>query len=226
MTDAVTTAASATSATSVADRLSSSRSRLADSEETFLNLLTTQLKNQDPLSPLDSNEFTAQIVQMTGVEQQLLTNDLLKSLVGLSDGGLTGSVNLIGKAVTAETDKATVDGGAARWSYDLDSSAASVKYEVVNSLGQTVWSRTDSNVTGGEHTLDWNGQSSSGQQQADGGTYTLKISAANAGGGTISSKIYQTGVATAVETLGGETVVSIGKFKTPLSTVTGVRAVS
>ncbi|MGW8175790.1 MAG: flagellar hook capping FlgD N-terminal domain-containing protein [Stenotrophomonas sp.] len=54
---------------------------LASNFETFLSLLTTQLKNQDPLSPVDSNEFTAQLTQMAGVEQQLLTNDLLTSLL-------------------------------------------------------------------------------------------------------------------------------------------------
>ena len=65
--------------TSINSRMESSRSSLADSEQTFLALMTTQLKNQDPLSPVDSNQFTQQIVQMTGVEQQLLTNDLLKA---------------------------------------------------------------------------------------------------------------------------------------------------
>ena len=77
MTTTVDPTAAAAGA-SVASKLNSSRSRLADSEQTFLSLLTTQLKNQDPLSPLDSNQFTAQLTQMAGVEQQLLTNDLLK----------------------------------------------------------------------------------------------------------------------------------------------------
>ena len=111
MTTTIDPTATAAGASTTA-KLDSSRSRLADSEQTFLSLLTTQLKNQDPLSPLDSNEFTAQIVQMTGVEQQLMTNDLLKMLVGMSDGGLSGSVNLIGKAVTAETSQAMLADGA------------------------------------------------------------------------------------------------------------------
>ena len=113
MTSTIDPTATAAGA-SINEKLNSSRNRLASSEETFLALLTTQLKNQDPLSPLDSNEFTAQIVQMTGVEQQLMTNDLLKMLVGMSDGGLSGSVNLIGKAVTAETSQAVIADGAAQ----------------------------------------------------------------------------------------------------------------
>lgn len=81
MVDAVTSA-------DAAGRLTSSRSSLVSNFETFLQLLTAQLKNQDPLSPLDSNEFTAQLTQMAGVEQQLLTNDLLTSLLAQNEGGL------------------------------------------------------------------------------------------------------------------------------------------
>lgn len=216
----------ATTGASVTDKLNSSRNRLADSEETFLSLLTTQLKNQDPLSPLDSNEFTAQIVQMTGVEQQLMTNDLLKMLVGMSDGGLAGSVDLIGKAVTAQTDQAIIADGAASWTYDLDRNATSVKYEIVNSAGSTVWSRTDASVAGGEHSLDWDGVTTAGQRLPDGGAYTLKITATGSGGEAIAATPRANGVVTGVETVDGETVVSIGKLKIPVSSVTSVQATS
>jgi flagellar basal-body rod modification protein FlgD len=217
MVDAVSTG------NSVLDKLTNSRGRLADSQETFLALLTTQLKNQDPLSPLDSNEFTAQIVQMTGVEQQLLTNDLLAMLVGMNDGGLSGSVNLIGKTVTAATPDATLKGGQSTWTYDIDRAATSVKYEVVNSAGQTVFSRTDSGVAAGEGDFKWDGKTTQGTQLPDGGTYSLKINATGSGGEAIKSSIYTTGVASAVETVNGQTVVSIGKLKIPLSAISSVQ---
>lgn len=219
MTDAV----SGSSAASLLDKQSTSRSRLADSEETFLALLTTQLKNQDPLSPLDSNEFTAQIVQMTGVEQQLLTNDLLTMLVGMSDGGLSGSVNLIGKIVTADTANAALQDGKAAWTYELDRNATSVKYEVVNSAGQTVYTETKNSVAGGDQAFEWNGRTAQGTQLSDGGTYTLKVTATGSSGETITSNIRATGVVTGVETLNGETVVSIGKLKVPVSAVSSVQ---
>lgn len=225
MVDAVSSAAAA-AGTSVADRMGGSRTRLADSEETFLQLLTVQLKNQDPLSPLDSNEFTAQIVQMTGVEQQLMTNDLLSMLVGMNDGGLASSVDLIGKAVTAETDDAVITDGAASWTYDLDRSATSVKYEIFNSQGTSVWSRTDNSVAGGERTLDWDGKTALGQQLPDGGVYTLKVTATGSGGETISTTTRTSGIATGVQTIDGQTVVSIGKLKIPVSSVIGVQASS
>lgn len=225
MTSTIDPTATAAGA-SINEKLNSSRNRLASSEETFLALLTTQLKNQDPLSPLDSNEFTAQIVQMTGVEQQLMTNDLLKMLVGMSDGGLSGSVNLIGKAVTAETSQAVLADGEATWTYDLDRNAKSVKYEIVNSAGSTVWSRTDASVAAGEKSLDWNGVTSAGNQLANGGAYTLKITATGSGGETIAATPRASGIVTGVQTIDGETVVSIGKLKVPVSSITGVQSAS
>src|SRR3954465_2977245 len=84
------------------------RARLAENFDTFLTLLTTQLRNQDPLSPMDSNQFTQQMVQMTGVEQQLMTNDLLKQLVGNTASGISASVALIGKDVSAISSDAAL----------------------------------------------------------------------------------------------------------------------
>src|SRR5437762_11530915 len=110
----VTSTAPATSAAAAAttpDKTALGRTSLAENFDTFLSLLTTQLKNQDPLSPLDSNQFTQQIVQMTGVEQQLLTNDLLKKLVGNTGSGVSTAVSLIGKEVRADSADAGLTAG-------------------------------------------------------------------------------------------------------------------
>src|SRR5689334_23087638 len=129
MVDAV----SNTGAAGATDTGALGRARLAENFDTFLSLLTTQLKNQDPLSPLDSNQFTQQIVQMTGVEQQLLTNDLLKKLVSNTGSGVSTAVSLIGKEVRAESaDAALKSGGSAQWTYSLDRAASDVKVEVLD----------------------------------------------------------------------------------------------
>src|SRR5215475_4984650 len=94
MVDAVSSAAASQ------DTAALGRARLAENFDTFLSLLTTQLKNQDPLSPLDTNQFTQQLTQMTGVEQQLLGNQLLQQLVN-EQGGMSQAAALIGKVVTA-----------------------------------------------------------------------------------------------------------------------------
>src|SRR3954466_6534696 len=132
MADAIgaTTAAPKDSATSALGR-----ARLAENFDTFLSLLTTQLKNQDPLSPLDSNQFTQQLVQMTGVEQQINGNELLKQLVANTAGGVATAVSLIGKDVKAVSDKANLTGGKAQWSYNLPAEASDLKVEVLDANG-------------------------------------------------------------------------------------------
>ena len=102
-------AVSAVDTTTAANTVNAGIGSLANNYETFLKLLTTQLKNQDPLSPLDTNNFTQQLTQMTGVQQQLLTNQLLTQMISQGQVGLSGSaVNLIGKSVTAEKPTMTL----------------------------------------------------------------------------------------------------------------------
>src|ERR1051326_4765375 len=115
MTDAI----GSTPATPGTDSGALGRARLASNFDTFLSLLTTQLKNQDPLSPLDSNQFTQQLVAMTGVEQQLNANDLLKQLVANTAGGISTAVSMLGKTVKAVSDTANISGGQAQWLYNL-----------------------------------------------------------------------------------------------------------
>jgi len=91
---------SSSSANSSALSLNSGLASLAGNFQSFLTLLTTQLKNQDPTSPLDTSQFTQQITQMTGVEQQLLSNQLLQQLVS-TQGSVSSSANLLGDTVTA-----------------------------------------------------------------------------------------------------------------------------
>jgi flagellar basal-body rod modification protein FlgD len=95
----------AVTANTANDKINTGSTMLASNFETFLSLLTAQLKNQDPLSPMDSNQFTAQLTQMAGVEQQLLSNQLLTALLnGQKGDGLASASNYIGKDATAVCD--------------------------------------------------------------------------------------------------------------------------
>lgn len=214
----------AVSSTSVASRQASSRENLASSEETFLSLLTTQLKNQDPLSPMDSNQFTQQIVQMTGVEQQLLTNDLLQMLVGMNDGGLTNSVNLIGKQVSTKSSSGTLTDGKVDFTYNLPRAATSLKLEVVDQYGKTVATIKPDDLTKGDKTFSWDGKSADGAQQPNGGVYTLKATASDVAGSAIavSPQSALAGLVTGVDSVDGVTMLTIGGRKVPLSSVVGV----
>ena len=108
------------SGTGNAADLASGQTNLDTSYQTFLTLLTTQLQNQDPSSPMDPNTFTTELVQMTGVQQQLLSNQLLQQLVSASpSSGVSSAVNLIGKDVTATSSISNLTNGTANWSYSL-----------------------------------------------------------------------------------------------------------
>lgn len=96
------TSSASSSALSVNNGLAS----LAGNFQSFLSLLTTQLQNQDPLNPTDTNQFTQQITSMTGVEQQLVSNQLLQQLVA-AQGGVTSAANLIGDTITAKNPAST-----------------------------------------------------------------------------------------------------------------------
>jgi flagellar basal-body rod modification protein FlgD len=213
-----------TSSTTTANTVNTGLAQVADNYQTFLSLLTTQLKNQDPLSPLDTNQFTQQLTQMTGVEQQLLSNKLLQQLVDQNQGGggLSSAVGLIGKTVTADESTAPLQNGKATWQFNLPSSPASMSVSVLDSSGNTVWSSAVTPNGSGPQSFTWNGQNTSGQQQADGGTYKLAITANDASGAPIAVSSAVQGVATAVQTLNGQTMVTVGGTVVPLSSITGV----
>jgi len=114
-----------TAASNAADQ-TSGQNQLNTTYNSFLTLLTAQLKNQDPLSPMDTNTFTQQLVAMNGVQQQLLSNNLLQQLVSQSTGaGSMGSaVSLIGKSVTSQSSTAALQNGSAAWNYNRAANAA------------------------------------------------------------------------------------------------------
>ncbi len=209
-------AAASTSATGAG------KARLAENFDTFLGLLTTQLKNQDPLAPLDANQFTQQIVQMTGVEQQLLTNDLLQKLVANSSSGISTAVGLIGKEVRAVTSDAQLAAGKAEWIYKLDAAAADLKLEVLDKNGRVVSAQALTNVAAGEHKFTWNGKDATGHALPD-GAYTLRLAPRNGAGNPISGSIFVDGLVTSVEQVDGRTLLTINGGRVPWETVNTVR---
>jgi flagellar basal-body rod modification protein FlgD len=195
---------------------------LASNYETFLSLLTTQLKNQDPLSPLDNNQFTQQLTAMTGVQQQLLTNQLLTQMIGQNQADLGGgAINLIGKLVTVDSNDTALTDGAASWKYNLAGAPAQATLEVLDSAGKVVWTQKPTNLEKGANTLTWNGKASNGTQMAD-GNYTLRITAKDANGKDIAATGVVTGIASKIQTVGGQMMLTVGSVKVPLSAVMGV----
>jgi flagellar basal-body rod modification protein FlgD len=223
MTVAAPTTTPPPTTSSTASAANNGLAQLADNYQTFLSLLTTQLKNQDPLSPLDTNQFTQQLTQMTGVEQQLLSNQLLQQLVSQSQGGgLTGAVGLIGKTVSASDTSATLQGGSATWQFSTASAPSSINATVSDSSGNIIWTGGLTPNGAGAQSFTWNGQNQAGVQQTNGGAYTLLINATDATGATIPVSTNITGTASAVQQVNGTTMVTVNGVQVPLNSVTGV----
>ncbi|MEZ5895502.1 MAG: flagellar hook capping FlgD N-terminal domain-containing protein [Parvularculaceae bacterium] len=156
-------------------------SQLTDNFDTFLTLLTTQLRNQDPLDPLDTEKFTSQLVQFASVEQSIQTNQHLETLIGLQAAAdRSGALSLLGRSVMVESDMAHTDGRGAQWAYSLPDGAAAVKLSIVNSTGKAVASFTGDNRVG-EHEFAWDGMMADGKPAPE-GAYRLIVEAVDATG--------------------------------------------
>ncbi|PHY18400.1 flagellar hook assembly protein FlgD [Caulobacter sp. BP25] len=222
------TAVSSQNTTSVLDRINNGKNSVATNTETFLKLLTTQLKNQDPLSPTDTTQMTQQITQMTGVEQQLVTNDLLAALVGMNTGtGLSEGVSMIGKQVTALTDSSTLKDGKATFSWTQASASISLEVEIKNAAGKVVRTLKPDDQKSGAHTLTWDGKDDAGAKLADGGVYSINVKAAGGDGKEIkvsNIKGRTEGVVTAVDSSTGQTNVIIDGKTIAIDNVIGITA--
>ncbi len=194
---------------------------LSSNFETFMTLLTAQLKAQDPLSPLDTKDFTNQLVQFSGVEQQIKTNDLLTKLgssLSISAGSL--AVSYLGKTATASTNDAAITNNKAVWNYEMPANANSVTMKIYDSNNKLVYS-ADGEKAAGKHTFEWNGKSSNGTVNKS-GTFKLVIEAKNASGVSLNSNITRSGTISYVDMSGSEPMVQINGVNIALSKVTSV----
>jgi flagellar basal-body rod modification protein FlgD len=157
---------------------------IAGNFETFLTLLTTQLKNQNPLDPLDTNQFTAQLVQFASVEQQLKSNDQLSTLVSLQKTAqATQALNFVGQTVAVDGDTAPLKDGSATWRLSA-AKPATATINIMSSTGQTVYTTTRP-LTAGDQEFSWDGKDASGLQWPD-GNYKISISAKDAAGQAVA----------------------------------------
>ncbi|AZS22478.1 MULTISPECIES: flagellar hook assembly protein FlgD [unclassified Caulobacter] len=222
------TAVSSQNTASVLDRINNSRTSLTTNKETFLKLLTTQLKNQDPLSPTDTTQMTQQITQMTGVEQQLVTNDLLAALVGMNSGtGLSEGVSMIGKQVSAITDNSTLKNGKATFSWTQPGASTSLKVEIKNAAGKVVRTLVPDDQKSGDHTITWDGKDDAGAQLPDGGVYTIAVTAKGGDGKELkvtNIKGRAEGVVSAVDNATGQPMVVVDGKTIPVDNVVGIKA--
>lgn len=209
--------------TPTAASLDNSKTAIAGNFNTFLQLLTTQLKNQNPLNPLDTNQFTQQLVQFTSVEQQLKTNEFLSSLMQASQTASTSqAVSFIGKEVSATNTMTNLKNGAASWLYKLDQPAAKAIISVKDSTGNTVFSK-ETSLQAGDGRFDWDGKNDAGQMQKD-GAYQIQIDATDTNGNPVTATTQTTGIVDGVDFSGSEPYLVIGNSRISLANVMSVQS--
>lgn len=196
------TTASSTSSSSTGSSSSSSSSSgaagIATNFSTFLQLLTTQLQNQDPTSPLDTNQFTQELVSFSSVEQQINMNSNLSTLISLQQTAQsTAALGFLGTNVTVNSNTAQIGSGQANpsWNYSL-TAPSSVVISVANSTGQVVYS-TSQTQGAGNQTFTWNGTNSLGNA-VPAGAYTVSMTATAANGQSTNVQPQVSGVVSGV----------------------------
>ena len=171
---------------------------LAGNFQTFLTLLTTQLQNQNPLDPLDTNQFTQQLVQFAGVEQQLKTNDQLTTLVSLQQTAQsTQALGFVGKTAVVDGSTAALTKSAATWNIGVPTNS-NVNISITNTAGQTVYSNSYAVQAGQNQTFAWDGKGNDGTQWPD-GQYKLTATAADTAGNTVAVTTQVQGVVDSVD---------------------------
>lgn len=217
MTPVITTAPSTSSSTSPsADPLTTLSSNFSD----FLNLLMTQLQNQDPTSPMDANSFTSELVEFSSVEQQINTNTSLTQLIQLTQAAdVTQSSAILGKQVTVQSSEIPLQNGSGTLNFTAPT-AEPVSITVQGANGGTL-QQVNVNAAQGSNTWNWNGTNSSGQVLPD-GAYTVSVTGGVAGAPMTALPFTVVGTATGVTTQNSGVNLQLGALSVPFTAVTSV----
>jgi flagellar basal-body rod modification protein FlgD len=194
-----TTSASSSSSASAASSASAlASSQIAGNFQSFLTLLTTQLQNQNPLDPLDTNQFTQQLVEFAGVQQQLNTNDSLATLVSLQQTAQsTQALGFVGQTVVVNGNTAALTDSSATWQLSVPSNST-VNISIASSTGQTVFTGKYAVSAGNNQPFTWNGEGTDGTQYPA-GQYTLTATAADSTGAVVAVTTQVEGVVSSVD---------------------------
>ena len=205
-------AAAATGATAIGS--------LTTNYQTFLNLLMTQLKNQDPTTPMDTNQFTSELVQFSSVEQQINTNTSLTQLIQLTQSGeLVQASAMVGHSVALSGSDMPVQSGSGKIQFAA-AAAGPVTVAIYNSVGTHIGdSLIDSKK--GLNTWGWNATDASGNTEPD-GAYKVVVTATDAGGATKPLAFNVLGLATGVVKNGSSLQLQLGSVTTDFSNVQSV----
>lgn len=195
---------------------------LSNNYNDFLSLLTTQLKNQDPSSPLDANQFTTELVQFSQVEQQINTNQSLSQLIQLTQAGdVLQSSSLLGKHVNVTASQLALQNGSAELQFSA-TAGQQADISIYNSSGTKIAEQVIT-AQNGTNTWTWNGQDANGNTQPD-GAYKVAVQSITGQGAGAGAALPFTvvGTATGVQNSNGNVQVSLGALSVPFSAIASV----
>ena len=196
---------------------SNALSQLSGNYNNFLQLLMTQLQNQDPSSPMDANQFTQELVQFSGVEQQINTNSSLTQLIQLTQqDGLLQSSALVGKQVVVSNSDMPLQNGTGTVQFTAPGNEA-VNIGVFNTSGTKLASAT-MNASQGTNTWTWDG-TTSGRTQAADGDYKVVVTPSNATANTAALTSSAVGTVTGVTANGSTMQLLMGSVSDPIANV-------
>ena len=199
---------SAVTATASRSTVGVDKNMIAGNFQAFLQLLTTQLKNQNPLDPLDTNQFTQQLVQFAQVEQQLKSNQELETLVSLQKTAqATQALGFVGSTVAVDGATTQLGKGQANWSFSV-TKPATATITIANSAGQTVYSGSYT-IQPGTQKFAWDGRGNNGTQWPD-GTYKLSVTAVDTSGQSVAVSTEVEGVVDSVDLTKSPPLLSVG----------------
>jgi flagellar basal-body rod modification protein FlgD len=192
-------------------------------KDEFLTLLVAQLQHQDPMNPMDSTGFTAQLAQFSSLEQLQNVNDQLGH-IGASQAALNNSqaVDYIGKTVVASGSSTQVnDGVAEKLRFDLSADAARVDIKLYDAAGNFIRSIENDAMNKGQQSITWDGTDMNGNVVPD-GTYTFQVMALDANQTAVSVSTYTTGLISGVNFRDGSAYLLAGDIEIPMSSVVSV----
>lgn len=192
-------------------------------KEDFLQLLVAQMKNQDPINPMDGTQFASQLAQFNSVEQLINLNDgmnLLAESQQMMNTGLSNTMaaSLAGKSVRALSDKIALEpGGSGTLQFKLNNVATSADITIRDGSGNVVRTEELGSLGSGEHTWTWDGLSDDGSRLPE-GVYSIEVNAAN-GDQQVDALTYTEGFAEKVSYSGEGVRLLVNGIYVPLGDV-------
>ncbi len=219
---AAASAAGNSSATAASATGTNALQSLGSNFNQFLTLLTTQLQNQDPTAPVDSNQFTQELVEFTGVQQSVQTNVNLTQLISLQQGSeVLQSAQVVGHQATVTASQIALQGGSGELTFNT-AAAEPVQIAIADSSGRPV---RDVSLTSnaGANAWTWDGRDNAGNQLPD-GAYGVAVETGTSSANATSVPFSVVGTATGLSNGAAGLQLQLGALSVGLASVQGIAA--